>query len=246
MNRPPLARAHAAATTLANSALYAALLASASAFAQSYPLPNIGSINHCASTIHAFAGGHSTQSCAVTTPGFLASKLQSDFLRNKCPSGQALRGLMNNYCVDAPNVHRPSAMSSNVHVTLCCGYAPPAPMAAPMSTAPAPVQASAATLNAPPPHTHARLFKVANVPLHMGASHASGCPQVGATYRHIDMPQTLFFRGLERSINNQCRSRGSPYGYYSMRVNSCTESVDPQHPPQVRFNATADVFCVQQ
>lgn len=101
-------------------------------------------------------------------------------------------------------------------------------------------------VDVPPPHSHLQLFKVANVPLHMGASNASGCPQVGTTYRHIDMPQTLFFRGLEKTINSQCRSRGSPYGYYSMRLNSCTESVDPQRPPQVRFNATADVFCVQQ
>lgn len=229
----------------ASSSLCVALLCSGSAAAQTHPLPNIGSVHNCASTINAFAGGHASQSCAVTTPGFLASKLNSDFLRNKCPTGQALRGLLDNYCNDARNVHPPHPMSSNFHVTLCCGYVRPGPAMPQSYSAPPPVYQAVVALDAPPPHSHLRLFKVANVPLRMGASSASGCPQVGATYRHVEMPQTLFFRGLERRINGECKSRGSPYGYYSIRLNSCSENIDPQHPPQTWFQASADIFCAR-
>ena len=230
---------------LTRSALLAALVATNVVVAQTHVLPNIGATSQCATTLSVFAGGHGNQSCAVTTPGFLASKLQSDFLRAKCPTAQPLRGLLNNSCTDTPNVHPPHPMGSNFRVTLCCGYAPPAPAVPQSYSASPPVYQTVAAVDAPPPHSHLQLFKVANVPLHMGASNASGCPQVGATYRHIDMPQTLFFRGLERSINNECRSRGSPYGYYSMRLNSCSENMDPQHPPQVHFRASADIFCAR-
>ena len=249
MHRPLLARAPLSVRVtrfaFASSALCVALLSAGSAAAQTHPLPNIGSVHNCASTIPTFAGGHGNQSCAVTTPGFLASKFQSDFLRNKCPTGKALRGLLNNYCNDARNVHPPHPMSSNFHVTLCCGYAPPAPATPQSYSAPPPVYQTVAAVDAPPPHSHLPLFKVASVPLRMGASNASGCPQVGATYRHIEMPKTLFFRGLERRINGECKSRGSPYGYYSVRLNSCTETVDPQRPPQVNFQASADIFCAR-
>ena len=249
MHQPLLARStlyvRVTPFAFAGSALCVALLSSGSAAAQTHRLPNIGSVHNCASTPRAFAGGHASQSCAVTTPGFLASKLQSDFLRNKCPSGQALRGLLNNYCNDARNVHPPHPMSSNFHVTLCCGHAPPAPSMPQSYGAPPPVHHAGTSVDAPPPHLHANLFKVANVPLRMGASSASGCPQVGATYRHLEMPQTLFFRGLERRMNSECKSRGSPYGYYSVRLNSCSESLDPQHPPQTWFQASADIFCAR-
>ncbi len=245
MDRTRVASANAARVSVISSALCTAMLVSTNVLAQTHPLPNIGSVHNCASTINTFAGGHGSQSCAVTTPGFLASKLQSDFLRNKCPTGQALRGLLNNYCNDARNVHPPHPMSSNFHVTLCCGYAPPAPSLPQSYSAPPPVHHAAATVDAPPPHLHAQLFKVANVPLHMGASSASGCPPVGATYRHIDMPQTLFFRGLERTVNSQCKSRGSPYGFASIRLSSCSETVGPLHPPQVHFHASADILCAR-
>ncbi len=47
-------------------------------------------------------------------------------------------------------------------------------------------------------------------------------------------------------MNEECLSRGSPYGDYSARLNSCSETVDPLHPPQVHFQAQADIFCARQ
>ena len=107
MHRSPVAAPRVSARVkrlaLVSSAFCVALLNSGSAVARTHTLPNIGSVHNCASTLPTFAGGHGNQSCAVTTPGFLASKLNSEFLRNKCPTGQALRGLLNNYCNDARN-----------------------------------------------------------------------------------------------------------------------------------------------
>ncbi len=243
----PVTSTHVTRAVFTSGALCAALLGIGSAFGQTHPLPNVGSVNHCASQIPAFAGGHGDQSCAVATPGFLASKLRSDFLRNKCPTGQALRGLLNNSCTDARNVHPPHSMSSNFRVTLCCGYAPPAPASSQSHGAHQPVyeatgSASAFALEPPGHRNH---FKVANVPLKLGVSRASGCPQIGVTYRHAAMPQTIFFRGLERRIDQECADRGSPYGYSSLRLHSCSETVDPKHPPQVHFHASADIFCAR-
>lgn len=212
--------------------------------AQTYLLPNVGSVNDCASTVRAFAGGHGNQSCAQTQGTVLPQRLKEPSFQAKCPAGQPLRGLLNNTCTDKPNVHPPHPMASNYNTTLCCGYAQPAPPMPQSYSAPPPVHHAATTVDAPP-HRPTQFFKVANVPLRMGASNASGCPQVGATYRHVEMPQTLFFRGLERRINGECKSRGSPYGYYSVRLNSCTETVDPQRPPQVHFQASADIFCAR-
>ena len=243
----PVFSMHLTRAVFASGALCAALLGIGSAFGQTHQLPNVGSVHHCASQVPAFAGGHGDKSCAVATPGFLANKLQSDFLRNKCPTGQALRGLLNNSCTDARNVHPPYPMSSNFHVTLCCGYAPTAPAIPQSNVAPHPVYdatVGAAAFALEPPG-HRNHFKVGNVPLKLGVSRASGCPAVGVTYRHADMPQTIFFRGLERRINQECADRGSPYGYSSLRLHSCSETVDPKHPPQVHFHASADIFCAR-
>ena len=245
MDQTRLSAAAACRLKAIRSAVCAAMLACASVHAQTYKLPNVGGVHDCGRVVNTFAGGHANQSCAVATPGFLDAKLRSDFLRNKCPSAQPLRGLLNNTCTDTPNVHPPHPMGSNFRVSLCCGHASTPATMPHADRAPWPAHQGAVALDAPPPHHHLQLFKVANVPLRMGASNASGCPQVGATYRHIDMPQTLFFRGLERRINGECKSRGSPYGYYSIRVNSCSETVDPQRPPQVHFQASADVFCAR-
>ena len=47
-------------------ALCVALFGISGASAQTYSLPNVGSVNDCASTVRAFAGGHGNQSCAQT------------------------------------------------------------------------------------------------------------------------------------------------------------------------------------
>ena len=105
-------------------ALCVALFGISAASAQTYPLPNVGSVNDCASTVRAFAGGHGNQSCAQTQGTVLPQRLKEPSFQAKCPVGQPLRGLLNNTCTDKPNLHPPHPMSSN-YTTLCCGYTPP-------------------------------------------------------------------------------------------------------------------------
>lgn len=218
-------------------ALCVALFGISAASAQTYPLPNVGSVNDCASTVRAFAGGHGNQSCAQTQGTVLPQRLKESSFQAKCPVGQPLRGLLNNTCTDKPNVHPPHPMSSNYNTTLCCGYAQPRVQQATTTTPPLPPISS--------PEYHVKHFKVADVTLRMGASNDIGCPQTGVRYLRSDVPSSVFLRGLEKAINGHCTSRGAPYGFSSIRLHACTATPDPGRAPQMRYLATADIFCAR-
>jgi hypothetical protein len=206
-------------------ALCVALFGISAASAQTYPLPNVGSVNDCASTVRAFAGGHGNQSCAQTQGTVLPQRLKEPSFQAKCPVGQPLRGLLNNTCTDKPNVHPPHPMSSNYNTTLCCGYAQPVglPTAVPIGN----VDIGQAKI-------------ITNLPMSTPSKY--GCPPLGVPIDRTSAQTVAFARVMTANLDKSCRQppRGAPGGFDSVVFNSC--NLDPRG-AQYGISVRGDVTC---
>ncbi len=195
--------------------------------AQTYPLPNVGSVNDCASTVRAFAGGHGNQSCAQTQGTVLPQRLKEPSFQAKCPAGQPLRGLLNNTCTDKPNVHPPHPMSSSYNTTLCCGYAQPVglPTAAPIGN----VDIGQAKV-------------ITNLPMSTPSKYS--CPPLGVPLDRNSAQIVAFVRAMSANLDASCRKppRGAPGGFYSVTFTSC--SVNPRG-IEHGIAARGDVTCAR-
>ncbi len=208
-------------------ALCVALLCISAASATTYQLPDVGSVNDCASRVRAFAGGHGNQSCAQTQGTVLPQRLAEPKFQSKCPAGQPLRGLMGNTCTDKPNVHPPHPMSSNYNTTLCCGYAQLAglPIAAPVGNGDI-GQAKVLT------------------DLPMSTPSKYGCPPLGVPLDRDSAQRVPFARVMTANLDTSCRKapRGSPGGFNYVVFSSC--NVNPRG-IEHGITARGDVTCAR-
>ena len=208
-------------------ALCVAFFGISAASAQTYPLPNVGSVNDCASTVRAFAGGDGNQSCAQTQGAVLPQRLKEPSFQAKCPAGQPLRGLLNNTCTDTPNVHPSHPMSSNYNATLCCGYTPPVGL-------PTTVPIGIGDIG--------QAKVITNLPMSTPSKY--DCPPLGVSIDRNAAQRVAFVGVMTANLDASCRKppRGSPGGFYSVTFTSC--NVNPRG-IEHGIAARGDVTCAR-
>jgi hypothetical protein len=202
---------------------------------RSMHLTPVGETGGCQAAVRVLNMHYPNMACNQSAADFSAKWLGNYHLKSKCPGGQPMKGVYGIDCVNTPTAGFVSG--SVFSATVCCGV-PQRPHAA------VDVHNEHGHGHGHGHNAHGTGMRLRDVPLRIETT-AQGelCPEPGAVFQRDALSRHPYWRGQERALDNACKNRGSPYGYFSVRFDSCWHQPNPRVQRQTQYFVSADVVC---